>query len=742
MKKEPTKKVQVKKSPGKPYQVPPKQEFKNRYADVAGMALIILLGLIIYSNSFQCSFHFDDLSFIVHNPKIYKLSDINSWWSIYPSRPLSIFTFALNYHYNQLDVWYYHLVNLVIHLFNACMVWWLTMLILSTPAMKDHTIARQKNIIALFTALLFVSHPLATQSVTYIWQRQASLVTLFYLLSMAIYVKARIADKSSVKSYMLFTGSLISAVLAMLTKENAFTLPFAILLLELFFLQTKKRLINIKNYRIILSIAAFLGLIFIIILTFQSRMFKPIPPSSGNSETITPLNYLFTQFSVIARYIRLLFLPIGQNFDYDYPVSNNFFEMRTMFSFLGLLSLIVLAIFLFKRSRIISFGIIFFFLTLSVESGFIPINDVIFEHRTYLPSIGFFLVLASSIYVLLWNKYKYLAIAVLVIIIGSNSILTYGRNKVWKDDLSLWNDVALKSPHKARPFVNRGYAYRNLDQRDNEIADYTTAIRIDPKFTIAWYCRGVAFGSLGQWDKAIADYSKAIEIDSGYSDALISRGIAFGSRRQWDKAIADYSMAVKINPNNAQAYSNRGIAYNNLGQLNNAVADYSRAIGIEPNYMDAYMDRGVAYGGLGQLDKAIADFSKAIQIDPKFAKAWYSRGVAYGILKQWDNAIADYTRAIEIDPKYTRACYNRGAAYANLGQWANAITDYTRAIGIDPGYAKAFYNRGVAYDNLGQFDNAIADYTKAIVIDPTFTMAYSSRELSYRKSGSHKKNEW
>jgi len=739
MKKEPAKKVNAKQRPGKPHQPLQKQEGKNRYANLGGLAIIILLGVIIYSNSFQCSFHFDDLSFIVHNPKICNLSDIKSWWSIYPSRPLSIFTFALNYHYNQLDVWYYHLVNLVIHLFNACTVWWLTMLILSTPAMKDHPIGRQKNIIALFTALMFVSHPLATQSVTYVWQRQASLVTLFYLLSMAFYVKARIEDKSSVKNYMLFAGSLISAVLAMLTKENAFTLPFAILLLEIFFLQTKKRSINFKDYRIILSIAAILGLIFIIILTFQSRMFKPIPPSSGNTETITPLNYIFTQFSVIVRYIRLLFLPIGQNFDYDYPVSNNFFEIRTMFSFLGLLSLIILAIFLFNKFRTISFGILFFFLTLSVESGFIPINDVIFEHRTYLPSFGFFLVLSSGIYILLWNKYKYLAIAILVIIIGSNSILAYGRNKIWKDDLTLWSDVALKSPHKARPFVNRGYAYRNLDERDKEIADYTTAIGIDPKFTIAWYSRGVAFGSLGQWDKAIADYSEAIEIDPGYSDALISRGVAFGSLGQWDKAIADYSMAVKINPNNAQAYSNRGIAYGNLGQLNSAVADYSRAIGIDPNYMDAYMDRGVAYGNLGQLNNAITDFSKAIGIDPNFAKAWYSRGVAYGILKQWDKALADYTRAIEIDPKYTRAFYNRGAASANLGQWANAIADYTRAIALDPKYTKAYYNRGVAYDNLGQFENAIADYSKAIGIDPTFKLAYSNREIAYRKSGSHKK---
>ena len=248
------------------------------------------------------------------------------------------------------------------------------------------------------------------------------MVTMFYLLSLALYVKARLSNKGNISKTLLFTGSLISAVLAMLTKENAFTLPFAIVLFEFFFLRTKKLSINFRDYRVILLMAAFLGMIIIIPLKFSFSIFKPIPPMLGHAYTVTPLNYLFTQFSVIVKYIQLLFLPINQNLDYDFPISNTFFEIRTLLSFLVLLSLIILAIFSFKRYRIISFGIFWFFLTLSIESSFIPINDVIFEHRTYLPSFGFFLILTSGIYFLLWNKHKYLAISIFVIIIGSNSL--------------------------------------------------------------------------------------------------------------------------------------------------------------------------------------------------------------------------------------------------------------------------------------------------------------------------------
>jgi hypothetical protein len=225
------------------------------------------------------------------------------------------------------------------------------------------------------------------------------MAAMFYLLSLALYMKGRLANNRNISTYLFFTGSLVAGVLAMLTKENAFSLPFAILLVELFFIRTKKLSINFRDYRVILSIIALLGIIILILLLFSSHIFKPIPPVRyGNAYTVTPLNYFFTQFSVIVKYIQLLFLPINQNVDYDFPISNTFFEIRTLLSFIVLLSLIVLAILSFKRYRIISFGIFWFFLTLLIESSFIPLNDLIFEHRTYLPSFGFFLILTSGIY--------------------------------------------------------------------------------------------------------------------------------------------------------------------------------------------------------------------------------------------------------------------------------------------------------------------------------------------------------
>jgi protein O-mannosyl-transferase len=593
MKKGPTKKSAPKKG------MPTKNEvIRKSYFNQIGFGIIILLGIIIYSNSFKCSFHFDDISNIVDNAKIHKLSDVKAWWNFVPTRPIGNLTFALNYHFNKLDVRYYHLVNLVIHLINACLVWWLTLLIFSSPAMKDQKIAKHKKILALITALLFVSHPLATQSVTYIVQRLASLATMFYLLSLALYVKARITEKLSKKKYLLFAFAFISAVAAMLTKEISFTLPFAILLFEFFFLRTKKLTLNLKDYRLYVFIAGLVTIITIILSIFTFSIFNPIPPEQGHTYTVTAYNYLLTQFSVIVKYIQLLFLPVNQMLDYDFPISNNFFGIRTLLSFLVLLALIILAIFLFKKHRIISFGIFWFFLTLSVESSFIPIPNLIFEHRTYLPSFGFFLILSSVIFILLGEKNKNLTFVILGIIIISNSYLTYERNKIWKDEFSLWNDNAIKTPNLVRPITSRGVAYAHIGQWKKALEDYTMSIVINPNYATAYFNRGNLSRNLNQWDNAIADYSKSIEIDSNYTAAYCNRGVTYAQFAKWDKAIADFSKAIAIAPDNTEAFCNRGNVYMDLKEWNKAIADYTAALTIDPNLAMPYTNREIAYKNL------------------------------------------------------------------------------------------------------------------------------------------------
>lgn len=721
-----------------------KPNYFSRYSELIGLIIIVLLGFIIYSNSFNCSFQFDDFESIVNNKKIQNIFDIKAWWNFSPKRPISIFTFALNYHFHQIDVKYYHYTNLLIHLLNACLIWFLTKLIFSTPNIKSENISQNKSIIAFFTALLFVSHPLATQSVTYIVQRQNSLATLFYLLSLICYIKYRIKDAHFKQKLIPLTGVVIFALLAFFTKENAYTLPVTLFLVELFFIQKfniKSLIKNRKNQVLILGLIA---IITVTIFRFSLNIFKPIasPLQMDYVSPISPMQYLFTQFNVIVKYFQLLIFPIEQNLDYNFPISRTFFEFKTILNFTILLSIIALGIYLFNKNRIISFGIFWIFITLSIESSIVPIIDVINEHRTYLPSVGFFLILATTSFVLFKNKNKYLAILILSTFVLFNSYLTIKRNTVWKTPFTLWNDVALKSPNKARPHFNRGIEYFKSNQYNKAIADYDKTIQISPNFSHAYLNRALAYERLNLIDNALADYEKAIKISPNDGIAYFNRGVCYSKLNQYDKAIVDFSKNIEIQPTHSMAYFNRGKAFENLNVLNNALNDYSKSIELDPNFAMGYFNRGIIFSKLGDEKKAVVDFNSSININNSNENVYLARGCSYFNLKIYDKAIADFTSALNINPNNATTYSYRGNAYNNYGKWNDAINDYDKALSINPNLIKVYCDRGITYGNLEQWEKAVNDFEIAVKLDPIRSKPYIkiNQDLAYKNLSLHKKN--
>ncbi|MDP2167408.1 MAG: hypothetical protein Q8J64_03645, partial [Thermodesulfovibrionales bacterium] len=390
------------------------------------LALIALLGLLAYSNTFDVPFQWDDkYTFIEGNPIIKDLgyflepskAEGLELYDTLKTRYVGYLTFALNYKLHGLDVRGYHIVNIAIHIINSLLVYFLVVLTFRTPFLSNPLFLNnppsppfakgglsEGNLIALFSALLFVSHPVQTEAVTYIFQRLASLCAFFYMLSLLLYIKSRLTEKKT--KYAFYAMSLFSAVLAAKTKENAFTLPLVIALYEFFFF---KGSIN----RRMLGLVPLLLTMLIIPLSLTGidkpagEIISGIGPITEGYQDILRWDYLFTQFRVIPTYIRLLFLPINQNIDYDYPVYNSFFDLEVLLSFFFLLSIFGSALYLFYRSkfkpdlRLISFGIFWFFITLSVESSIIPIPMVINEYRLYLPSFGAFAAAAGGALILL-----------------------------------------------------------------------------------------------------------------------------------------------------------------------------------------------------------------------------------------------------------------------------------------------------------------------------------------------------
>jgi len=280
-------------------------------------------------------------------------------------------------------------------------------------------------------------------------------------------------------------------------------------------------------------------------------------------------------------YLRLMILPINLNLDYDYPVFRNFFDFPVMAGFISLSAILIFAKRMFTKYRLISFSIFWFFLTLLPESSILPQADVIFEHRLYLPIVGYCLLLASFVYYFP-KRFKIIMLLLLVVILF-NSFLTYQRNKTWANEIILWNDVVSKSPHKARGYINRGWAYYNQGNFNQALSDDDKAILINPKLLYPYDDRGLIYAKEGRFDDAILEYTKAIDLNPYFAEVYYNRGNSYYQLDNYQQALNDFNEAIIVNPEYVDAYNKRGNLFLKRGKTFQALSDYKKSIKIDPD---------------------------------------------------------------------------------------------------------------------------------------------------------------
>lgn len=445
--------------------------------------IIIIVTTIAYWNSFDVPFQFDGHNAVRDNPDIRDISNINRIFNSFPHRPFVQITFALNYHFHELDVWGYHLVNLIIHIVNALLVFWLVLQILNRLKEKKRISLQDPEIlfVAFATGLLFAVHPVQTQAVTYIVQRMASLATLFYLLAVNCFLKGRSLIQKRRFAWIWFVLSGLSGLLGLFTKQIVFTFPIMILMLEWILYDDMDSILK-KNKKVSLIVGIiFLAFLLVLPLYYNldfSTVFKTIEPQQGHTYTLNNYTYFLTQLRVHITYLRLIFLPINQHLDYDYSISESLFEWKVILSGLFLLTLFILAVRYRKKYPIFSIGILWYFIASAVESSIIPIPNVIFEHRLYLSIIGIIIITFFTLFNLLKNNYS----IILLIIVIINLYLTYERNTIWQTEEKLWEESYLLSPNKARPINNYSSIIITENKFLNSYLLYNNALNINPNY--------------------------------------------------------------------------------------------------------------------------------------------------------------------------------------------------------------------------------------------------------------------
>ena len=604
------------------------------------LALLFILILLTYSNTFRASWHFDDIANINKNPriKINNLQPATLYQTFIASRdgglylgkkvfrPVACLTLALNWYVGQDNVFGYHVVNICIHMITAFLLFLTILCLFRTPRLKG-VYSGSEYFIALLAATLWAINPIQTQAVTYIVQRMASLAAMFYILSIYFYLRGRLSDyrKNQVLLYF-FCG--ISFLLAIGSKENAVTLPLALIVLEIIFFQDLTRP-KTRKFLLWGSVSGFLCAGLMGFILFYHGTLTSIF-STYSIRYFTLWERLMTQPRIVIFYLSQIFYPIPSRLSitHDIQISTSLFQpWTTLPAILIILLLITAGILLMRKSPILSFSILFFFLSHLIESTVLPL-ELIFEHRNYLPSLFLFLPVAVAIklfvdYYQKQNRVIYLiSVYSLTLIIIGLGMGTYIRNLAWATEKTLWEDAMAKAPGMARPPQNLAWGYYLKEKKYAEaIKLYEKALLLkddNPTFAkISSLANAAgAYHKLQEYDKAIALCQQALDAYPNYRMALRVLAFSYLKAGMWKEAVeaAEFLYANNyINPKNMFVLS---FSLMKVNKYEEALGYLRKALRMQPDNPKVHYLIGVSMSMLHEYQRAEWFLKRAAQLAP------------------------------------------------------------------------------------------------------------------------------
>ena len=633
---------------------------EDRHIKRLGLSAFLLLGLLlflVYSNSFDATWHLDDYYNIIGNELVH--ADTSQPGSIlkpfgsfldsgHLNRPLAFFTFAINWLWGQDNPRGYHLVNILIHLLAAFFLFRTIQSLFETPRLRGIFERSRIEFVSFLAAVLWAINPIQVQSVTYIVQRMASLCGMFYILSIYLYVNARLSGIFTKKSILLLGACGLSFSAAFLTKENAALLPVVLVLIEATFFQD----LNRKKVRMaILGIAFAMGIAVLIggaiifyngdllsVLNFEERFF-------------TPVERLLTQSRILLFYLTLIFYPTPNRLSivHDIEISTSFYHpWTTLPSILIVCVLVGYALYKLRKWPILSFAILFFFLNHMIESSIIPL-ELIFEHRNYTPAMFLFWPVAIGLERLLThyrerNSFVFRALVVFIpLLMVGLGIGTYIRNGIWFSEKLLWEDALGKAPQSARPYVQLawGHYQRRGDQNTalllyhealkkkhnrnsqyskiyNNIAniylqggDCSRAIEywqksheVSDSFYIPRYRLALALTRCGRIDDALPHLDHVIAQKPDFSKALNLKGVIRLIQNRPQEGLTLFRQCLKLEPANAHYHLNVGAGLHLLGNYQKAELFLLQALRDTQRERIALLWNAKNYLAMGKLPAA------------------------------------------------------------------------------------------------------------------------------------------
>ena len=545
-------------------QAPARREFSwsRWWPWLASLAALIAV-FQVYGPALSGAFVFDDRNAGFFAPGLNE--SVTSW--VGRNRPLLMLTFWIDYriaHGN--DPAQYHQTSLLLHFFTSVFAG----LIVAKLVEWAGVTGKMRAALGVFAGAIFLLHPLQTESVAYVSERAEALSVMFYYAAFAMFLYKRgesITPARSIAIVLLFGAALAS-------KEHTLTLPALLLLTDYFWSRGGLR----KNAWLygIFAVAGAAGSVIVL------RVIRESNTAGFNLRELTPATFFFTQCRVIWDYIRLFFLPVGQNIDHDVAVSHSILDHGAIFGLLALVALVAAAWIYRKQFPLASYGVFVFLLLIAPTSSFVPLSDVIAERRTYLPLIGLLLICCEFLRRIHFTQVVWASAAAAALC----SVLTYKRAEVWSSPLALWQDSAAKSPEKYRPQFQLAYAQYELQRCADSAKNYELASHMGPiqqDLLVNW---GLSLDCAGQWQEAIGKLDQAKQFkDTAHVHSQIAA--VYAKHQHVQEALQQLAIAEKLDPSFDVTYFYRGNIYQMAGDRAAAVREYRHALALNPQNQPA-----------------------------------------------------------------------------------------------------------------------------------------------------------